>query len=49
MGPNITEYLVYTKHAVRYNKYGVNSSYNLEMELGEQLLPQGTFSIKVIG
>ena len=46
MGCTIPEHLVYTKHAERNSKYGINSSYDLEIRLGEHLLPLNTFSIK---
>lgn len=46
MGCTIPEHLVYTKHAERDSKYGIHSSYDIEMWLGEHLLPLNTFSIK---
>lgn len=47
MACTVPEHLVYAKHAWREDsKNGINSSYDLEMCLGELLLPLSTFSIK---
>ena len=46
MACTVPEHLVYTKHAWRDSKNGIKSSYDLEMLLGEHLLPLSTFSKK---
>lgn len=48
MACTVPEHLVYTKHAWRDSKNGINSSYDLEMWLGEHLLPLSTFSVKKV-
>lgn len=34
MGSNMRKHVVYTKHAARCNKYGINSPYNLRNVAG---------------